>query len=309
MEESGDWSVRVGGPQAPHSGYGTRYRSGEGFEGAKAHSKAERLPVKVEATNSLSRYCAPFLSSLLPFFQGSSLVFTRPRGTVLCLVVQCDAIRDATRCEPTLGIGLTRIRGRRQGEEQRARDRGFVFRDTVHRGCVYGRLFWRHERNPTFRKCARLLTCHGIPVGRPRNRDSVSKIDFCPVFRSVLRSSGMRKEHHRETVIERIRQTGVLEYSIVQVSNNYLLLLIRIRDGCRFAKETSREYGYGEIYWKLGAFGCADIFLKLFSYYYVPATPGYNLFFGMFNSTMLRKSRSRSQNFVAEANMLTQAFI
>lgn len=41
----------------------------------------------------------------------------------------------------------------------------------------------------------------------------------------------MRKERHRETVIERIRQTGALEYSIVQVSRNYLFLLVRVRDG------------------------------------------------------------------------------
>lgn len=41
----------------------------------------------------------------------------------------------------------------------------------------------------------------------------------------------MRKERHRETVIERIRQTGALEYSIAQVSRNYLFLLVRVRDG------------------------------------------------------------------------------
>lgn len=55
------------GPEGPSFELCAGCRSGEGLEGAKAHSKAERLPVKVEGKNSLSRYCAPFLSTVASF--------------------------------------------------------------------------------------------------------------------------------------------------------------------------------------------------------------------------------------------------
>ena len=95
-----------GGAEGPSLELWARYRSGEGLEGAKAHSKAERLPVKVEGTNSLSRYCAPLLSSLLPFFQSTS-VARFPVGppcaelccAVLCVPLRCHARRGAMRTD------------------------------------------------------------------------------------------------------------------------------------------------------------------------------------------------------------------
>lgn len=104
------------GPEGPSLGLRARYTGGEGLEGAKAHSKAERLPVKVEGTNSLSRYRAPFLSSSLPFFQRELVAGFHPspwdrpprrsprRPRVPCRAVPCRAVpsrcyerRDATR--------------------------------------------------------------------------------------------------------------------------------------------------------------------------------------------------------------------
>lgn len=84
------------GPEGPSLELWAWCRSGEGLEGAKAHSKAERLPVKVEGTNSLSRYCAPLLSSLLPFFQSASVARFHPspwdRRVPNCSVLFCAVL-------------------------------------------------------------------------------------------------------------------------------------------------------------------------------------------------------------------------
>ena len=91
--QSGGCGVRVGALRAPRSGVRARYGSGEGLEGAKAHSKAERLPVKVEDTNSLSRYCAPFLSQVASFLPECSSFSPVPVGPCrVCRAVPCRAV-------------------------------------------------------------------------------------------------------------------------------------------------------------------------------------------------------------------------
>lgn len=95
--QSGGCGVRVGALRAPH--LGPARRSEEGLEGAKAHSKAERLPVKVEGTRlSLSRYCAPLLSSGR-FLSSSPGRWSFSLGSV-------GPFQRAMRYA-TLGIGLT----------------------------------------------------------------------------------------------------------------------------------------------------------------------------------------------------------
>lgn len=91
--QSGGCGVRVGALRAPRSGVRARYGSGEGLEGAKVHSKAERLPVKVEDTNSLSRYCAPFLSQVASFLPECSSFSPVPVGPCrVCRAVPCRAV-------------------------------------------------------------------------------------------------------------------------------------------------------------------------------------------------------------------------